>query len=124
MTSLRLGLSFMIALGAVVGRSSAQAPTLPSILPVEVGPATPLGALLARPPMPQPDNISKTRACLNRHGVFCASNLDWYGCGGIRSQYDFVFGSCRTFFGEPCVPKEKRQGHSGGQAAGCLNCNR
>ena len=106
----RAGLSFFAVL-AWSTSASAQAP----LLPVPSGPAPLAPAIVAeQPPMvryvaPIPADpgpgMRGSGGPLNRHGYGCASHLDWYGCGGLRAQCNFMFGSCRTFFGEPCVPK-------------------
>jgi hypothetical protein len=44
------------------------------------------------------------REALNRRGYCCDSHIDAYGCQNWRTQCQFVFGSCRSFFGEPCRP--------------------
>ena len=33
----------------------------------------------------------------------CWSSFNGYTCGSLRAECDFIFGSCRTFFGEPCL---------------------
>jgi hypothetical protein len=33
----------------------------------------------------------------------CWSHHNSFGCGSCLSEYKFVFGSCRSFFGEPCM---------------------
>ncbi|MFO0863382.1 MAG: hypothetical protein U0744_01750 [Gemmataceae bacterium] len=105
MKASRLGLCVLATFGAMVGQGWAQAPLVPSLQPVENYPAPPLGAILERPPLPVPANQSKTRSFFNRCGYGCDSDLTWFGCGGWRQQNQFVFGSCRTFFGDPCIPK-------------------
>jgi hypothetical protein len=42
--------------------------------------------------------------CMHRHGVGCWSHHNMYTCGSWKSECTFVFGSCREFFGEPCLP--------------------
>jgi hypothetical protein len=37
------------------------------------------------------------------HGVGCWSHHDRPTCSSLRSELAFIFGSCRTFFGEPCM---------------------
>ncbi len=39
---------------------------------------------------------------LNRHGIACFTSHNIPGCGSLRSELTFMFGSCRVFFGEPC----------------------
>lgn len=75
--------------------------------------------------------------CLNRHGLGCNAHHSWFGCGSLRSELTFIFGSCRTFYGEPCFPKPPRgtaptstpyggapygSGTSGNGAGGCAGC--
>src|SRR5262245_13219272 len=33
----------------------------------------------------------------------CWSSFNGYGCGSLRSEMAFIFGSCRTFYLEPCL---------------------
>lgn len=40
--------------------------------------------------------------CRN-HPCHCWSNINHVGCGGIQAECTFIFGSCRKFFGEPCL---------------------
>jgi hypothetical protein len=42
--------------------------------------------------------------CMNDKGVGCWSHHNMYTCGSWKSECTFVFGSCREFFGEPCLP--------------------
>jgi hypothetical protein len=34
--------------------------------------------------------------------LFCWAHHNGLGCGNIKSECNFIFGSCRTFYGEPC----------------------
>lgn len=34
----------------------------------------------------------------------CWAHINSLGCGSLHSDLTFIFGSCRTFFGEPCLP--------------------
>jgi hypothetical protein len=38
------------------------------------------------------------------HSWCCWSHHNRLGCGSANSDLTFIFGSCRTFFGEPCLP--------------------
>jgi hypothetical protein len=40
-----------------------------------------------------------------RHHLFhhCFAHHNGYSCGTFHSEATFVFGSCRSFFGEPCM---------------------
>jgi hypothetical protein len=75
--------------------------------------------------------------CMHSHGVDCWSHHNSYTCGSFKSEWTFVFGSCREFFGEPCLPGPPQppmppgypplngpgNGNSGyGRKAGCPNC--
>lgn len=35
--------------------------------------------------------------------VPCWASFNGYTCGSCRSEMTFIFGSCRSFFGEPCL---------------------
>jgi hypothetical protein len=41
---------------------------------------------------------------MHRKGMGCWSHNNAYLCGSWKSECIFVFGSCREFFGEPCLP--------------------
>ena len=40
----------------------------------------------------------------------CWSHHNEFTCGSLKSECTFLFGSCRSFFGDPCVkvPKEHK----------------
>ena len=46
---------------------------------------------------PDPTNPNQPRV---RCGCWATHN--GYGCGSFRSNMVFIFGSCRSFYGEPC----------------------
>jgi hypothetical protein len=109
----RIGLSFIVTLGfAAYNKLPAQAPLVPPTQVFDATPSTPLMTVLSRPIEPQaPGNHPR----LNSRGYCCDSDINWFGCGGVRSNWDFFFGSCRTFFGEPCVAKQEQpHGHRSG----------
>ncbi len=97
----RLALSFIITFGFVPNRLPAQAPLVPPSQPFDTAPSAPMVALLARPELPREPSLTPH---LNRLGYLCDSDLGWYACPGIRSNYDFILGSARTYFIEPCLP--------------------
>jgi len=33
----------------------------------------------------------------------CWSHHNYFGCGNCKSECTFIFGSCRAFYGEPCL---------------------
>jgi hypothetical protein len=121
--SVRLGLSLIVAAGCWIGPVQAQAPVqgqAPVQAPVLIGEPTvsePIavetsaalarhGIRLARWPLVH--GQGGARQHMNQKGYCCDSHHDWYGCGGWRAQCAFMFGSCRTFFGEPCLPAPPR----------------
>lgn len=52
-----------------------------------------------------PEGVRKTLGhCLNGCGMGCYADRDTPGCGSLRQEFLFVFGSCRYFFSEGCFP--------------------
>jgi hypothetical protein len=114
--TLRVGLSFFVALGCWFGKIQAQEPAA-NPTPAGVASNGSYG------PSAGATEGGRLHDWFHRQGYGCGSHLDWYGCGGIRSQCHFVWGSCRTFFGEPCLPKALGQQYGGGGGncpGGCL----
>jgi hypothetical protein len=119
---IRVGLSLMVAAGWWVQRlpaqSSAAAPVpllvykAPSAT-VEVTPAS------AREPMlPAVRNYlveqkEAVKGYFNKYGRCCSSDMNNPGCMGPRAELQFVFGSCRYWFGEPCLPHQKANPETG-----------
>ena len=66
-------------------------------------------------PSPEPSRNRPLQRFLNPHGMSCASDFNAYGCGNFWSNFDFMFGSCRTFFGQTCTPNTS---HNGAGTAG------
>jgi hypothetical protein len=73
----------------------------------------------------------------NRHGYCCAEDPAIPGCPSLCSELTFIFGSCRTFFMEPCLPHppkaartrliDRMRGVSNGNSnanGGCSSCTR
>jgi hypothetical protein len=88
----------------------AQAPqAIPSAPGQTIIVDTPGVDLRQPPPAPRP-----YQRLLNSHGMSCASNFDQAGCGNFWSEFRFVFGSCRTFFGQPCIPNPPHFGPGNG----------
>jgi len=130
-----LGLSLMIVVGLSTNRAPAQEPVpppipqngnyipppipqngyyLPTVPPhVFVVPTTPYeperhpyypSPLQPRPTLP-PARHATTRL-LNHCGLACQA--DSFGCcGNFHSEWNWIFGSCRTFFGETCYPPQQ-----------------
>jgi len=41
---------------------------------------------------------------LHNHGLLCYAHHNEMGCGSLTSELRFIFGSCRTFFSQKCIP--------------------
>jgi hypothetical protein len=50
-----------------------------------------------------PGRRRPVKAWLQKHGYCCFAHHNWQGCGSFKASCKFAFGSCRTFFGEPCL---------------------
>ncbi len=44
------------------------------------------------------------RDCLTEQGLACQAHHNDLGCGSFQSEFNFIFGSCRTFCGQTCEP--------------------
>lgn len=70
-------------------------------------PKTPPGANELPPGHPPVDSSPSKKPLRDffRFGrpLGCWSSFNGYGCGSLKSDAAFIFGSCRTFFGEPCL---------------------
>jgi hypothetical protein len=102
-TMIRVGLSLMVAVGWWVQKVPAQTPTT-EIAPVVNRAACP------GPAQTPIDSSSPTtvrqwfKQVANHYGRCCSGDLNNPGCMGWRAEAQFVFGSCRYFFSEPCLP--------------------
>jgi hypothetical protein len=73
----------------------------------------------------RPHPISQgIRDCLQKHGWCCHSSFNSYTCGTLKSECKFIFGSCREFFGEPCLKGPPGPGDLAvtGYGNGCRHC--
>ncbi len=76
-------------------------------------------------------NKGPIKSSLNRHGSCCFATHNSPGCSSSYAQYIFIFGSCRQFFGEPCLayppkpphPWSHRGAAGGAGAGGCSSCS-
>jgi hypothetical protein len=107
--NVRAALAAVIGLGVAAGLARAQAPG-PACSPeplavIEYGGGAP-------PPAAAPE-VGFTKKgpvrdwahdCFHKIGVGCWSHHNMYTCSSFHSEFTFVFGSCRQFFGEPCLP--------------------
>src|SRR5689334_15203445 len=41
---------------------------------------------------------------LHRYGLGCYATHNMLGCTSLGAECTFIFGSCRAFFGGPCLP--------------------
>jgi len=102
------------AAGSVrVTSAESPAPTVPCNGVTEAAPCSCQGRLEENGPRrPMCDCLQRSLEyvgrpvvnCLNRKGVGCCGTLNDFGCTSGYAQIIFIFGSCREFFGEPCVP--------------------
>jgi hypothetical protein len=46
------------------------------------------------------------RKCIHDSGYCCGFNPDAPTCMTLHEHLRFIFGSCRSFFGEPCLPRD------------------
>ena len=51
---------------------------------------------------PPPGKANWLTACFQRHNCACASHHNDTGCTSGMADCKFIFGSCRTFWMEPC----------------------
>ncbi len=70
-------------------------------------PRTPSAATTLPPGHPPVDSSpSKTPLkdwILYKRPLGCWASFNGYGCGSLRSECTFLFGGCRSFWGEPCL---------------------
>jgi hypothetical protein len=87
------------------------------------GPLAPQPGPIAPPP-PPPVARGPLHKLLNNHGLACASSFQAIGCGNFASEFAFIFGSCRTFFAQPCLPTSRQvtNGADGRDGSGRRGC--
>lgn len=78
--------------------SPALAPRTSTLLPPRAGVP---GWVLALEDVPPP--AGPVQRCLNQAGVDCRADPN-AACSNLHAELRFIFGSCRTYFGETCVP--------------------
>jgi hypothetical protein len=117
--AIRVGLSLLVAVGWWVQKLPAQTPPAP-LPPVVNQPACPPDPLAALPPVVNqaaspavaltpidsstPTFRQRLKQVANKYGRCCSSDMNNPGCMGPRAELQFIFGSCRYWFGEPCLP--------------------
>ena len=102
--TLRLGMSLMVvvAFGAN-GLLAQEAVLIVPVVPYEPAHHPYVPAALSAPSRPAPASHGVQRA-LNSHGVGCGIVPFYPACGNLHYETRFIFGSCRSFFGESCPP--------------------
>jgi hypothetical protein len=50
----------------------------------------------------EPRRFRPIRNFFHDQGTCCWSGVNTVGCGSLKAELDFIFGSCRRFYGEPC----------------------
>ena len=113
--SLRQGMAAIFGLALITAGLQAGEP---APVAIAVGP----DAVLVPPP---PVHISWFKAHLQRHNCCCSAHHNDLGCTSGDADCKFIFGSCRTFYSEPCFggpspykslpPKSTRPGGCGCQ---------
>jgi hypothetical protein len=76
-----------------------------------------------------PDEVSPTpppprgpiHRCLQKHPVCCYANINTVGCSNLKAECDFVFGSCRRFYGDPCLKPPPKSSYDWRATTPC-NC--
>ena len=110
--TLALGLGICVL---AAGASAAERPIVVNVnftqpfVPPNVPPTAPTATESGYVSMPidmtmPPPNV------LNRTGLACYTNRNSPGCSSLRNDLRFIFGSCRDFFGEPCLPHPNSTG--------------
>ncbi len=98
-----LGAFLMVVLwwGIGAGRTLALGPGSPEF------PRTPPQATELPPGVPPADSSPSPTPirdfCRFGRPLGCWSSFNGFGCRNLRSDVAFIFGSCRTFFSEPCL---------------------
>jgi hypothetical protein len=67
---------------------------------------------------------SLVRYYQNQDWLCCKTTHNSLGCSSLKSECTFIFGSCRSFFGEPCYKgKQPPPGSTGAAPSGQTGCN-
>ncbi len=147
---IRAALAAAIGLGVVAGLARAQGTGQPPAPAPVAAPAPapdqtpwtviergagyvppPVEAIPAEtPPAPRQGICGRLRThvanSLHKHGLGCYSHHDAFLCSSWQSEKTFIFGSCREFYGEPCLPPPPGgvgpAGGVGAAGAGCSRC--
>ncbi len=118
-------LALVIGLGVVAGLVRGQDPRPMPLANGSIPPAAPQPVFISQ--NSQASSYAQVQSehprileHLNRHGLHCFATLGSLGCGSCKSECQFIFGSCHTFFGEPCLPDAGHgYGANGRARSGC-----
>jgi hypothetical protein len=103
---LALGVGLAVITGLVRAQEPRPLPAPGGTAPSAPAPTMAVTADTSLDSLPHaPAKHSRLHDCLHRHGLHCTSNERGLGCGSWKSDCKFVFGSCREFFGEECIPQ-------------------
>jgi len=58
-----------------------------------------------------------------KHKWCCYATINSVGCGSLKAECTYIFGSCRKFYGEPCYPKPAGSSAYGGYGPGRAGCS-
>jgi hypothetical protein len=80
----------------------------------------------AQPPEP-PRRPQPIHDCLRSVNIGCFATHNSVGCGSLKAECVYIFGSCRAFYGEPCLPPPpgvhgSPYGNGNGNGAGPARC--
>jgi hypothetical protein len=110
----RAALAAVLGLGALAGLAPAQGVRIvpeAAPAPVVVAGGVPVdGEMVVAGPEGAdgdhslPGHFPRLRHGLNKLGVACWTWHDSVGCGSLKADCTFIFGSCRVWYGEPCLP--------------------
>lgn len=103
--TLRLGLSLLVVLAFWANHLPAQEVFVVPAIPYEPARQPYAPSPLDARPAPAPSSSPFQRA-INKHGLGCGVDPYYSQCGNFRSEFLYVFGSCRYFFRESCPPNQ------------------
>jgi hypothetical protein len=64
----------------------------------------PAAGMMPAPASPESHHHRPLRDWLHKLPWHCYADHNTLGCGNLKSECQFLFGSCRSFYGEPCLP--------------------
>ncbi len=100
-TTLRVGLSLMVVISLWAGRLAAQEVYVVPTVPFDPDHHAPSPNLIPRPAPPPAKHLYKQ--VLNHFGMACQPD-PWNYPFTFHQEMNWMFGSTRTWFNEPCIP--------------------